>query len=73
MAAVGLTLYKYIFNEIWPTFLVSLFVAIFIILATRMLSIIEPVVNKGRQAGKMGIRPMLEAIKTASGLFLWES
>jgi len=49
-----LTLHKYIFNEIWPTFLVSLFVAIFIILATRMLSIIELIVNKGAEAGQMG-------------------
>jgi lipopolysaccharide export system permease protein len=52
---VGVTLYKYIFDEIWPTFLVSLFVAVFIILATRMLSLIELVVNKGAQAGQMGM------------------
>jgi lipopolysaccharide export system permease protein len=49
-----LTLHKYIFNEIWPTFLVSLFVAIFIILATRILSVTELVVNRGAQAGQMG-------------------
>ncbi len=34
--------------------LVSLFVAIFIILATRMLSVMELVVNRGAQAGQMG-------------------
>lgn len=51
----GATLHRYIFNEIWPTFLVSLFVAVFIILATRMLSIIELVVNRGANAGQMGM------------------
>jgi lipopolysaccharide export system permease protein len=51
---VQLTLHKYIFNEIWPTFLVTLFVAIFIILATRMLSVTELVVNRGAQAVQMG-------------------
>ena len=55
VVAVGLTLYKYIFDEIWPTFLVSLFVAVFIILATRMLSIIELVVNRGAHAVQMGL------------------
>jgi len=52
---MGVTLHKYIFNEIWPTFLVSLFVAIFVILATRMLSIIELVVNRGAHAVQMGM------------------
>ncbi|MBW2094703.1 MAG: LPS export ABC transporter permease LptF [Deltaproteobacteria bacterium] len=52
---MGLTLSKYIFDEIWPTFLVSLFVAVFIILATRMLSIIELVVNRGAHATQMGM------------------
>jgi len=52
---MGATLYKYIFNEIWPTFVVSLFVAVFIILATRMLSIIELVVNRGAHAAQMGM------------------
>ena len=41
------TLHRYIFNEIWPTFLACLFVSIFIILATRMLSITELIVNRG--------------------------
>jgi len=49
-----LTLHKYIFNEVWPTFLVTLFVAIFIILATRMLSVTEMVVSRGAQVGQMG-------------------
>ncbi len=40
-------LYKYIFNEIWPTFVVSLVVCVFIVLATRMLSITELIVSKG--------------------------
>lgn len=49
-----LTLYKYIFNEIWPMFLASLFVSVFIIVATRMLSIMELIVNRGVHAGHVG-------------------
>jgi lipopolysaccharide export system permease protein len=41
------TLYKYIFNEIWPTFLTSLLVFIFIVLAARMVTISEWVINHG--------------------------
>ena len=41
------TLYKYIFNEIWPTFLTSLLVFIFIVLAARMVTISEWVINQG--------------------------
>jgi lipopolysaccharide export system permease protein len=41
------TLHKYILHEIWPTFLASLFAAVFIILATRMLSITELIVTRG--------------------------
>ena len=41
------TLYKYIINEIWPTFLASLLVSIFIILTTKMVSITELIVTKG--------------------------
>jgi lipopolysaccharide export system permease protein len=48
-----ITLHKYIFNEIWPTFLACLFVSVFIILATRMLSITELIVNRGVQAGQV--------------------
>jgi len=42
-----MTLYKYIFREIWPTFLASLFVFIFIMMAARMLSITELIVTRG--------------------------
>jgi len=49
-----LTLYKYIVNEIWPMFLASLFVSVFIIVATRMLSIMELIVNRGVNAGHVG-------------------
>lgn len=48
-----LTLHKYIFNEIWPTFLACLFVSIFIILATKMLSITELIVNRGVHVGQV--------------------
>ena len=41
------TIYKYILNEIWPTFLASLLVFIFIVLAARMLNIAEWVINHG--------------------------
>lgn len=41
------TLYKYIFNEIWPTFLTSLLVFMFIMLAARMLNISEWIINHG--------------------------
>ena len=44
---MNLTLHKYIINEIWPTFLASLFVSIFIILATKMLSITDLIVSRG--------------------------
>lgn len=42
-----LTLYKYIFNEIWPTSLVSLLVFVFIMVSTKMLTITEWVVTHG--------------------------
>ncbi|HOP48347.1 MAG TPA: LPS export ABC transporter permease LptF [Desulfobacteraceae bacterium] len=42
-----MTLYKYLLNEIWPIFFVSLFVSVFIILAADMLSITELMVNHG--------------------------
>ena len=47
-------LHKYIFNEIWPTFLVSLFVCVFIVLATKMLSITELIVSKGVNVALVG-------------------
>lgn len=42
-----MTLYRYIINEIWPTFLASLLVFIFIMVAARMLSITELIVTRG--------------------------
>ena len=42
-----LNIYRYIFREIWPTFLAVLFVFIFIMLATRMVKISEWVINQG--------------------------
>jgi len=50
---VKLTLYKYILQEIWPTFLATLFVSVFIIVATRMLSITELVVARGVGASQV--------------------
>jgi len=44
---MNLILYRYIFNEIWPSFLASLFVSIFIVVATKMLSITELIVTQG--------------------------
>jgi len=52
--SMKLTLYKYIVNEIWPTFFASLSVSVFIIVATRMLSIMELIVNRGVHAGHVG-------------------
>jgi lipopolysaccharide export system permease protein len=52
--SMKLILYKYIVNEIWPMFLVSLFVSVFIIVATKMLSIMELIVNRGVNAGNVG-------------------
>lgn len=48
-----LTLHKYIFNEIWPNFLASMLVAVFIIIATKMMSITELIVNRGAQVGQV--------------------
>ncbi|MBW1850623.1 MAG: LPS export ABC transporter permease LptF [Deltaproteobacteria bacterium] len=42
-----LTLYKYILNEIWPSFLASLFVSVFIVVSTKMLSITDLIVARG--------------------------
>ena len=41
-----LTLYKYIFNEVWPTFLACLFVSVFVIIAGQMVRVTELVVNR---------------------------
>ena len=42
-----LTIHKYISREIWPTFLTSLFVTAFIVVATKMLSVTDLIVSKG--------------------------
>ncbi len=42
-----LTIYKYIANEIWPTFFACIFIAVFIAIATEMLSITEVMVTQG--------------------------
>jgi lipopolysaccharide export system permease protein len=48
-----MTLYRYIINEIWPTFMASLLVFIFIMVAARMLSITELVVTRGVGIGQV--------------------
>jgi lipopolysaccharide export system permease protein len=48
-----LTLHKYIFQEIWPTFLTIITVFAFIVVATRMLTISEWVINRGVDPGKV--------------------
>ena len=48
-----LTLNKYIFDEIWPTFLASLFAFVFIVMATKMLSITELIIIRGVHAGQV--------------------
>ena len=45
-------LHKYIINEIWPVFLASLFVSLFIVLTTKMLSIMELIVDRGVHPGR---------------------
>ena len=45
-----LTVYKYIFNEIWPTFLVSMFVSIFIVVAAKILPITELIISRRSHA-----------------------
>jgi len=42
-----LTLYKYILNEIWPTFFVTLFVMVFIMMASQMLPMTELIITRG--------------------------
>ncbi len=50
---IQMTLYRYILREIWPTFLASLFVFIFIMMAARMLSITELIVTRGVRASQV--------------------
>ena len=45
------TLNRYIIHEIWPSFAASLFVAVFIIVSAKMLSIMEMIVNRGIYVG----------------------
>ncbi|MFH1241262.1 MAG: LPS export ABC transporter permease LptF [Pseudomonadota bacterium] len=40
-------LYRYILNEIWPTFFASLFVMVFIMVASQMLPITELIITRG--------------------------
>jgi lipopolysaccharide export system permease protein len=47
------TLYRYIFKEIWPPFVASLVVFVFIVLAARILNIAEWVVNQGVRPSQM--------------------
>jgi lipopolysaccharide export system permease protein len=47
-----LTLHKYIIREIWPTFLAGLLVFCLVMVATRMLSITEWIINRGVHAGE---------------------
>jgi len=42
-----ITLHKYIFNEIWPTFITVLMVFIFLVMSTKMLELSEWVINHG--------------------------
>lgn len=42
-----LTIHKYIFNEIWPVFLSTLLIFTLIVVASRILSVMEWVVNRG--------------------------
>jgi lipopolysaccharide export system permease protein len=46
-----ITLYKYIFREVWPVFLASLFASVFILVSIKMLSVTELVVNRGVNFG----------------------
>jgi lipopolysaccharide export system permease protein len=47
-------LHRYVFLEMWPTLVVSLFVFIFIVVAARMLNIAEWVVNHGVRIADVG-------------------
>jgi lipopolysaccharide export system permease protein len=48
---VKTTLHKYIFNEIWPTFLTALMVFGIVVVGARMLSVSEWVINRGVPPG----------------------
>jgi len=61
------TLFKYISHEIWPVFFVSLMVFIFIIMAARMMDIVDLMVNQGISAG--GLTKMILAMMPQIVLF----
>ena len=63
------TLYKYIINEIWPSFAASLLVTVFVILATKMMSITELIVNRGVQVGHV-VRMVLYLLPDIIGFAL---
>jgi len=48
-----LTLHKYIFQEMWPTFLASLLVFALVMVATKMLSVTEWIANQGVHPGQI--------------------
>ena len=47
------TLHKYIVNEIWPIFSASLFVFVFVVIATQMLPLVEMFVTRGVRLGQV--------------------
>ncbi|MFO7461636.1 MAG: LPS export ABC transporter permease LptF [Desulfatiglandales bacterium] len=48
-----LTIHRYFFHEIWPPFMASLMVFVFIVLATRIINLAEWVVNHGVRLSQM--------------------
>ncbi len=62
-----ITLHRYIFNEIWPTFLTSLMVFVFIVMTAEMLKISEWVINRGVHLGAV-MRLLFYLIP---GIILW--
>ncbi|OQX63616.1 MAG: LPS export ABC transporter permease LptF [Desulfococcus sp. 4484_242] len=48
------TLYKYIVNEIWPTFFVCLLVSAFLVVATKMLSLTDLIITRGVPVSRVG-------------------
>ena len=63
-----LTLFRYLFHEIWPTFITSLVVFIFVVLAARILNISEWIVNYG--VGPFDIVRMLSYLLPGMVLFV---
>ncbi len=48
-------IYKYVINEIWPTFMACLAVCVFIVIATKMLPITDLIVSKGIPMSQVGM------------------